>query len=64
MAIIFESIYLSKNIISLQIKAHKVHIIPFKERELILDFKENDEDNLESEKEDKQSEEEEDQYED
>ena len=55
----FESIYISKNIFSLQIKAHEVHIIPLKERESILEFKErDDEDDPESEQEDKQAEEE------
>ena len=33
MAIIFESIYLARNIISLQIKAHEVYIKPLKPRE-------------------------------
>ena len=36
MAIIFESIYLAKNVISLQIKAHEVYIKPLKPRETIL----------------------------
>ena len=36
MAIIFESLYLAKNIISLQIKAHEVYIKPLKPRESIL----------------------------
>ena len=36
MAIIFESIYLARNIISLQIKAHEVCIKPLKPRESIL----------------------------
>ena len=64
MAIIFDSVYMSKNVISLQIKAHEVHIIPLKERESILDFKErDDEDDVESEQEDKQSEEEDNKYE-
>ena len=40
MAIIFESIYLAKNIISLQIKAHEVYIKPLKPRETILEIKE------------------------
>ena len=42
MAIIFESIYLAKNIISLQIKAHEVYIKPLKPRESILEIKESD----------------------
>ena len=53
MAIIFESIYLAKNVISLQIKTHEVYINPLKPREPILEIKESDdEDNLESEQED------------
>ena len=53
MAIIFESIYLAKNVISLQIKAHEVYIKPLKPREPILEIKESDdEDDLESEQED------------
>ena len=40
MAIIFESIYLAKNILSLQIKAHEVYIKPLKPRETILEIKE------------------------
>ena len=52
MAIIFESIYLARNIISLQIKAHEVYIKPLKPRESILEIKESDdEDDLESDKE-------------
>ena len=52
MAIIFESIYLAKNIISLQIKAHEVYIKPLKPRESILEIKESDdEDDYESENE-------------
>ena len=42
MAIIFESIYLAKNFISLQIKAHEVYIKPLKPRESILEIKESD----------------------
>ena len=58
MAIIFESIYLAKNIISLQIKAHEVHIKQLKPRETILEIKESgdeDEDEYESDNEDKLS---------
>ena len=53
MAIIFYSIYVGRNTISIQVKAHEVHILPFEERKSILDFKENDEDDeeVESEKE-------------
>ena len=42
MAIIFDSIYLGKTSISIQVKAHEVHILPFEERKFILDYKEND----------------------
>ena len=44
MAIIFDSIYLGRNNISIQVKAHEVHILPFEERKSILEYKENDED--------------------
>ena len=61
MAVIFESIYLASNIISLQIKAHEVYIKPLKPRELVFEIKESDdEDDYESENEDKQFEEDED----
>ena len=54
MAIIFDSIYLGKTSISIQVKAHEVHILPFEERKSILEYKENDdeEDEVESEQED------------
>ena len=55
MAIIFESIFLAKNIISLQIKAHEVYIKPLKSRETILEIKESD-DEEESENEDVENE--------
>ena len=42
MAIIFDSIYLGKTSISIQVKAHEVHILPFEERKSILEYKEND----------------------
>ena len=42
MAIIVESIYVAKNIISLQIKAPEVYIKPLKPRESILEIKESD----------------------
>ena len=61
MAIIFESIYLAKNIISLQIKAHEVYIKPLKPRESIFEIKESDdEDDYESDNEDKPFDEDED----
>ena len=50
MAIIFQSIYLAKNIISLQIKAHEVYIKPLKPRESILEIKESDDEDDEYEK--------------
>ena len=49
MAIIFDSIYLGKTSISIQVKAHEVHILPFEERKSILEYKENDDDNDEEE---------------
>ena len=53
MAIIFYSIYKGRNSVSIQVKAHEVHILPFEERKSILDFKENEDDEeVESEKED------------
>ena len=53
MAVIFDSIYLGgKNSISIQVKAHEVHILPFEERKPLLDYKENDDDEEESEQED------------
>ena len=55
MAIIFDSIYLGKTSISIQVKAHEVHILPFEERKSILEYKENDEeddDEVESDQED------------
>ena len=42
MAKIFESIYLGRKIVSLQIKAHEVYIKPLKPRESILKIKESD----------------------
>ena len=53
MAIIFDSIYLGKTSISIQVKGHEVHILPFEERKSILEYKENDdeEDEVESDQE-------------
>ena len=42
MAMIIESIYMSKNIVSLQIKGHEVFIKPLKPRESILTIQESD----------------------
>ena len=44
MVIIFDSIYLGKNSVSIQVKAHEVHILPFGERKSLLKYKENDDD--------------------
>ena len=60
MAIIFDSIYLGKNSVSIQVKAHEVHILPFEERKSILEYKENDDEDVEVESE---REEEDDHYE-
>ena len=49
MAIIFDSIYKGRNSISIQVKAHEVHILPFEERKSILDYKENDDGESEQE---------------
>ena len=51
MAIIFDSIYLGRNSVSIQVKAHEVHILPFEERKSLLEYKEND-DEVESDQED------------
>ena len=51
MALIIESIYLSKNIASLQIKANEVFIKPLKPRKALLTIKENDDDDSEEESE-------------
>ena len=44
MAIIFDSIYLGRSSVSIQVKAHEVHILPFEERKSILKYKENEDD--------------------
>ena len=44
MAIIFDSIYLGRNSVSIQVKPHEVHILPFEERKSLLEYKENDDD--------------------
>ena len=51
MAIIFDSIYKGRNSVSIQVKAHEVHVLPFEERKSILEYKEND-DEVESDQED------------
>ena len=64
MAIIFESIYLGRNIVSLQIKAHEVYIKPLKPRESILKIKESaDEDESDDDVEVESEQEEDDNYE-
>ena len=50
MAIIFYSIYIGRKSVSIQVKAHEVHICPFEERKSILEYKENDD--VESDQED------------
>ena len=55
MAIVFDSIYKGRNSISIQVKTHEVHFLPFEERKSVLDFKENEDEDVEeveSEKED------------
>ena len=49
MALIIESIYLSKNIVSLQIKVHEAYIKPLKPKEALLSIKESDEEENEEE---------------
>ena len=39
MAIIFDSIYPGRLSVSIQVKAHEVHILPFEERKSILEYK-------------------------
>ena len=43
MAIIFDSIYLGGKTISIQVKAHEVHILPFEERKPLLEYIEEEE---------------------
>ena len=62
MAIIFDSIYLGRNSVSIQVKAHEVHILPFEERKSILEYKENDDDDDVDDDEEVLSEREEDDY--
>lgn len=45
--LIIESIYLSKNIVSLQIKVHEVYAKPVKPRETLLSIKESDDEESE-----------------
>ena len=44
MATIFDSIYFRRNKVSIQVKAHEVHILPFEERKSLLEYKENNDD--------------------
>ena len=46
MAIISDSIYLGKNSVSIQVKAHEVHILPFEEIKSLLEYKENDDEDV------------------
>ena len=48
MVVIFGSSYLGKNSVSIQVKAHEVHIVPFGERKSLLEYKENDDDDEEN----------------
>ena len=52
MVIIFDSIFLGKNSVSIQVKAHEVHIVPFGERKSLLEYKENDDDDDDDEEND------------
>ena len=63
MAIIFDSSYLGKTSISIQVKAHEVHILPFEERKSILEYKENDEDENEDDDDEVESDQEDHHYE-
>ena len=54
MVLIIESIYLSKNVVSLQIKANEVYVKPLKPKEALLIIKESD-DKEESENEEDES---------
>ena len=47
MAIIFDSIYLGGKSISFQVKAHEVHILPFEERKPLLEYIEEEEEEVE-----------------
>ena len=38
-AIIFDSVYLGRNSVSIQVKAHEVHILPFEEKNLFWNIK-------------------------
>ena len=47
MAIIFDSIYLGGKSISIQVKAHEVHILPFEEKKPLLEHIEEEEEEVE-----------------
>ena len=49
MALIFEGIYVSKNVTSLQIKVHECYVKPLKPRKSLLTIKESDDEGNESE---------------
>ena len=63
MAIIFDSIYLGKTSISIQVKAHEVHILPFEERKSILEYKENDDEQIVEDEDESEQEDEDNHYE-
>ena len=47
MALVIEGIFLSKTVISLQIKVHECYVKPLKPRQSLLTIKENDEERSE-----------------
>ena len=53
MALVIESIYLSKNVVFSQIKAREVYLKPLKPREALLTIKESDNDDESEEEEPK-----------
>ena len=53
MALVIESIYLSKNVVSPQNKASEVYLKPLKPREALLTIKESDDDDESEEEEPK-----------
>ena len=55
MALLIQSIYISKLVISIQIKVHEVYIKPLKPRQSLLTIKEDDEDEESDEEEQSES---------
>ena len=47
MALVIEGIFLSKTVVSLQIKVHECYVKPLKPRQSLLTIKENDEERSE-----------------